>query len=91
MTIEWPVQPGLGSLTCSGVGACANVAYPVPDPSTPYAVECNGIGVCNHGHVTCPTNAECTVNCTGMRSCQYVCIYLCYGQQSDDSFVVSHI
>eukprot|EP01083_Nonionella_stella_P301362 1033444_1 len=70
LTINWPDQPGLGQLICnSGKGQCAGVSRPIPDPDTPYQLTC-GLEECFAAVITCPSNAECSISCTGDASCR---------------------
>ena len=77
MTVNWPVDQGMGNLVCDGNRACNTLYFPYPDPSTPYNLTCNDPYECAGTAIHCPANAECSINCLGERACNNVCcIYL---------------
>ena len=74
MDISWPLVPGYGSLTCSGLYACSNLNYPTPDPDTALSIDCSD-SRCMGSELICPANAACNIQCNKVGLCQGgVCI-----------------
>lgn len=64
----------MGRLICDGWNACQGLNFPVPDPYSPYILNCNNQEECIYSDINCPLEAECTINCTGTGACKFVCI-----------------
>eukprot|EP01084_Bolivina_argentea_P276155 471148_1 len=75
--IIWASQPGLGALTCTGIGerTCNHLNYPIPNPNISTTITCDIDHGCQYSRMHCPQNSDCVIECTDKHSCEHTKIF----------------
>eukprot|EP01083_Nonionella_stella_P027966 77010_1 len=74
-TIQWPIAPGSGTLTCQGRSACNGVNFPIPLPYQDLFIDCADQNLCANADIYCPEYANCHVTCAESASCRNAVIH----------------
>ena len=82
MNINWPDEPGKGSIICDGSSSCRGINFPFPQPFEPYILLCDSYQECGLSDIFCPKDANCAIECTERYSCFRVCNF-CLFSTSD--------
>jgi len=71
LAVEWPSEPGLGSLSCPASldGLCNRVNFP---PGHEVVIVCDEDNECFDTPIHCPDWNECSVICSGAMSCHVI-------------------